>query len=42
VHIGFRRPHIRALINKLARQADRRVCRQFKMRKIEFLFDLIG
>jgi len=35
-------PDIRTLIDKLAGQADGQVCRQFEMRKIEFLFNLIG
>ena len=42
MHIGFRRPHIGSLINQLAGQADRQIGRQFEMRKIELLYDLIG
>ena len=31
VHIGFRRPDVRPLVDQLARQADRQVCRQLEM-----------
>ena len=41
MHIGFRRADVRALVDQLARQADRQVCRQLQMRKVEFLHHLV-